>query len=256
MTCMIHPSLSLPPATFNPTPTHTHTAAHLCGALHSAEHLRRLVLDTVWASAGGWAALGAAVKVNTSLTSLRCGGRGGPRGQWVGPGVECGLGWGGGGRSSVQNPKQPMADPERVGWCGVGCLPVPTRRKWGIRLPLNEGSGPLLFLAFPPSTPKRATACRLRDCVASEPGGGGGAGAGAGGGGGGALGPLCAALSDQQGQLAELSLAHNPRLGEAGVAEVCKVRVGLAVGARVWGVGVWGVWGGGVGGLHHSHQET
>ncbi|KAG2424627.1 hypothetical protein HXX76_014352 [Chlamydomonas incerta] len=98
--------------------------AHLCGALHCAEHLRALVLDTVWASVGGWAALGAAIKVNTSLTSLR-----------------------------------------------------------------------------------------LRDCVSSQPEAAG------------ALGPLCAALADQQGALAELVLARNPRLGEAGVAEVCKALI-------------------------------
>ncbi|GLC33896.1 RNA-DNA hybrid ribonuclease [Pleodorina starrii] len=44
---------------------------HLSGSLHSAEHLRVLVLDSVWASAGGWSALGAAIKVNKSLTTLR-----------------------------------------------------------------------------------------------------------------------------------------------------------------------------------------
>ncbi|KAG2496529.1 hypothetical protein HYH03_005353 [Edaphochlamys debaryana] len=44
---------------------------HLCGALHASDSLRCLVLDSVWASVGGWAALGAAIKVNSSLATLR-----------------------------------------------------------------------------------------------------------------------------------------------------------------------------------------
>ncbi|GLI60366.1 hypothetical protein VaNZ11_002491 [Volvox africanus] len=44
---------------------------HLSGALHSADHVRNLVLDSVWASVGGWSALAAAIKVNNSLTTLR-----------------------------------------------------------------------------------------------------------------------------------------------------------------------------------------
>ncbi|KXZ55437.1 hypothetical protein GPECTOR_3g87 [Gonium pectorale] len=43
---------------------------HLCGALHSAEHLCALRLDSVWASEGGWGALAAALKVNPSLRRL------------------------------------------------------------------------------------------------------------------------------------------------------------------------------------------
>ncbi|PNH10369.1 Protein NLRC3, partial [Tetrabaena socialis] len=43
----------------------------LSSALLTTEHLRALVLDTVWASASGWGALGSALKMNTSLQVLR-----------------------------------------------------------------------------------------------------------------------------------------------------------------------------------------
>lgn len=55
-----------PPPTPPPRPP-----GHVCDALHAAEHVSALLLDGVWASAAGWQALAAAIKVNTSLRKLR-----------------------------------------------------------------------------------------------------------------------------------------------------------------------------------------